>query len=123
MFEEVPYHVRSNEIAENVDERGKHCFEGVAHRVCPVVIDGDGDVRLDAVGVDETKIPERGPLGVHARERACQQRVASVVADRTPEIPRCARIHASECAAEGRRRRFGGHLALEELASQRPCRC
>lgn len=48
MLQETSYHVRSNEVAENVDDRREHGFERRADCRCTMRVDSSDHVQVNA---------------------------------------------------------------------------
>ena len=84
MIQETSYHVRSNEVAENVDDRREQRFERRAHGGRTVTLDAADDVQLHPGGVGTANILQHGVIRLGSRERSHEQRTVPILAHGLP---------------------------------------
>ena len=119
MFQETSYHVRSNEVAENVDERRKQRFERRAHGGRTVTLDAADDVQVNAGGIGTANILQHGVVRLGSGERSHEQRAVTILTHGAPQVVGHARARSLHRRAEPRRLRRARHVALEQLPSHR----
>src|ERR1043166_1122494 len=85
MIEEILYHVGSNEIAEDVDERREQRFQRRVNGRGAMALDAGDDVQLNVAVGGPADVLQHGLVGLCAEKCPGDQGVVSVVADRTSE--------------------------------------
>jgi hypothetical protein len=87
VIKEIARHVRSNEVAENVEQRNNERLQRGAHTRGSVTLDCCDDIQIRS----EPGVPSGGPhgrVGLRAPHGSPEQSAVSVLAERASEIVR-----------------------------------
>lgn len=117
VIEEVLYHVRSNDAAENVHNRRQQGFERLANRRCSVPPDNGPDIQMNAMAIDPAQVLQQRVLGLRARQRPSQQRHVSFVSNGASQTLRHLPIGTLHRRANRRLLDRASCLSFEQLAS------
>jgi hypothetical protein len=115
LIEKASYHIRSNEVAENVHHRREQSYERGQHRLRAMIIDSTDDIQVNAVGFDEANFLQQGSIGLRTLERSREERRVPVIANRPPEALGHTVQRSLHCFAACQRLRGASLLALEQL--------
>lgn len=81
MFDDAYCHILSDELTENLHERGEQCLDGRGDRSGSVLLDTQDDaIPLNAAAVVPEHFLQRRMIFLRARKRPSEQGVTSVLA-------------------------------------------
>jgi hypothetical protein len=100
VIDEIHYHVRSNQAAENVGQRCKQGFDRRGDSLDIVRVDACDNVETDAAFPHTTDFAEHRVAGFTLRKCSLHESISSVIAEGASEILRHARTESLDRSAD-----------------------